>query len=133
MTLYFSFDGPPPIVDPILVLNGENKITPNDDIYPVAINNVCFPSSLSEDYAPVGKSLASISVIGTFDQEIVPAPELEKQVRLQLEEWWGPSVQSWKLLRIYRSVSSQLINVTTQKDWVRTMKIVSKLCQSTIW
>ena len=38
--LYFAIDGPPPMTDPILVLNGEGV----SESYPV--NNVCFPSTV---------------------------------------------------------------------------------------
>lgn len=85
-----------------MILNGENKLMPEDDIYPVAINNVCFPNTVCPTYAPEGKSLASVTVVGTFDDAIVSAESLELSIRSQLEDWWGPSVRQWKLLKIYR-------------------------------
>lgn len=102
--MYFAIDGLPPIREPILVLNGENLITDKDDVYPVAINNVCFPNLVSPAYAPPGKSLASITVVGTPDQDIVSEEMLIGSVRSQLQEWWGDRVLKWKLLRIYRFV-----------------------------
>lgn len=102
-SLYFAIDGPPPITDPILVLNGENKITlENNDIYPVSINNVCFPSSVSTAYAPPGKSLASITVVGDFAKDVLTDDDLQQTVKEQLVEWWGETVNTWKFIKIYR-------------------------------
>lgn len=92
--LYFGIDGPPPVTDPILILNGENSV---DDGYSCTINNVCFPSQLSSNYAPAGKSLASVTVVGCINDK-----DLEEKVRLQLKRWWGSSVDSWQHLRTYR-------------------------------
>ncbi len=113
LCLYFGFEGPPPIKDPILVLNGESQLyqggTAGAKGGPV-INNICFPSQVSAAYAPEGRSLASVTVVpqpadgvAFFSDE-----ELEKAVRLQLESWFGKErfpecdIGAWKLLRIYR-------------------------------
>lgn len=86
--LYFAADKPP-IEDPLLVLNGDRK---------GPINNLCVPSNISRAYAPDGKSLVSVTVIGTDED---PA-SLEGAVRSQLEDWFGSVVKEWRLLRTYR-------------------------------
>jgi hypothetical protein len=42
---YFGFDGLPPVLDPILILNGENDMSLPKHV--TTINNVCFPSQVS--------------------------------------------------------------------------------------
>jgi phytoene dehydrogenase-like protein len=86
--LYFAADEPP-LKEPILVLNGEGE---------GPINNLCVPSQVSSQYAPPGKSLISVTVLGV-DQ---PAEELLlRSVLEQLTDWFGRSVDSWKHLRSY--------------------------------
>mmetsp|Transcript_43576 Transcript_43576/g.100777 ORF Transcript_43576/g.100777 Transcript_43576/m.100777 type:complete len:486 (+) Transcript_43576:45-1502(+) len=95
--LYFAIDGPPPVSEPILVLNGD--VGPALQPGPPVVNNICFPSSISPSYAPSGKSLASVTVVG--DPEVDDA-QLEAAVRTQLAGWFGESVHTWRFLRIYR-------------------------------
>lgn len=46
--LYYGIDGPPPVRQPILILNGENDLpSTRASSYPPTINNVCFPSQVS--------------------------------------------------------------------------------------
>lgn len=87
--LYFAADRAP-VEEPILVLNGEDK-----DL----VNNFCVPSSVSPSYAPPGKSLISASLIGNFGESDA---ELERQVRSQMNEWFGQQVNSWEFIRAYR-------------------------------
>ena len=104
--LYFGIDGSPPISGPVLILNGGNKLpveafdTSVDDESRVRVNNVCFPSEVSASYAPPGKSLMSVTLVG--DLEAVPDAVLERKTRDELSQWWGESAYDWKLLRIYR-------------------------------
>ena len=55
---------------------------------------------VSRHYAPKGKSLASVTVVGTHRD--ICDEEMERLIRLQLKQWWGDRINSWKLLRIYR-------------------------------
>ena len=87
--LYFASDQPPH-EEPILVLNGE------DD---GPINNLCVPSQISAQYAPVGQSLISVSVIG---HESWDDATLEYEVRTQLGDWYGSQADRWRMLRSYR-------------------------------
>jgi phytoene dehydrogenase-like protein len=56
--LYFSLPAPPPVSDPLLILNGE----PTSPTAPV--NNLVFLDSIAPSYAPLGRSLASVTVVG---------------------------------------------------------------------
>lgn len=80
----------PPVEEPTLVINGES-----DGL----VNNLCVPSQVSDTYAPEGKSLISVTVLG------IPAAEdaiLDQQIRSQLVGWFGKQVQEWEPLRTYR-------------------------------
>ncbi len=92
--LYFAADRPP-IHGPYLVLNGTGR---------GPVNNLCVPSEVAPTYAPSGQSLVSATVIGT------PAgkdAELERAVRGQLIEWFGPLVHEWRHLKTYRIANAQ--------------------------
>jgi phytoene dehydrogenase-like protein len=86
--LYFSAQEPP-FREPFLVVNAEGR---------GPINNLCVPSQVAPTYAPMGRSLISVTVIG---QQMKSKEELELAVRDQLGEWYGSSAQRWDLLRIY--------------------------------
>ncbi len=78
-----------PIEGPWLVLNGNGQ-------WP--INHLAVLSEVSPEYAPPGKSLISVSVLGKLthtSEEVVGA------TRAQLERWFGRIVQQWRTLRIY--------------------------------
>jgi phytoene dehydrogenase-like protein len=87
--LYFETNEPP-LSEPLLVLNGEGK---------GPINSLCCPSSVAPSYAPKGKSLVSVTIIGNPNQS---DQQLETGVRAQLTEWFGPGVSRWRYLRTYR-------------------------------
>jgi phytoene dehydrogenase-like protein len=80
----------PPVSGPLLILNGEGT---------GPINSLCCPSSVAPNYAPKGKSLVSVTIIGVPDQS---DDQLESAVRTQLTEWFGSIVKGWRYLRIYR-------------------------------
>ena len=86
--LYFAASDPP-LKEPILVLNGDGK---------GPINNLCVPSQVSSSYAPQGQSLVSVTVLGPKADE---KTQLE-EVRLQLNDWFGPDVETWRHLKTYR-------------------------------
>lgn len=105
LCLYFGIDGPPPVVQPMLILNGDNAMEPlgpQSERPLAAINNVCFPSQVSRSYAPAGKSLASVTVVDPAALKLHEVT-LDACVRKQLELWWPDhGVANWKLLRVYR-------------------------------
>jgi predicted NAD/FAD-dependent oxidoreductase len=65
------------------------------------INNLCFPSAVSADYAPEGRTLVSSSVIGDSAQ-----PDLESRVQGELIQWFGAEAKSWQHLRTYRIIDA---------------------------
>ena len=67
MTLYFAIDGPAPILDPIILLNGSLE-------WP--IHNACVPSVVCPTYAPSGRHLMSVAVLG--DPERRDPPRLRR-------------------------------------------------------
>lgn len=80
------FDAPePPIPGPWLVVNGEGG----------PINNLCVPSEAVPAYAPAGRSLVSVTILG-FDP-----PDLDGVGR-QLRTWFGAAAADWRHLRSYR-------------------------------
>lgn len=96
--LHFSTEWKPPFSNPFLVLNGEND---------GPVNNVAFPSLVSPDYAPPGKILVSVVVLGEKWQQ---EEDLHQKVLSQLKEWFGTTVESWehlKTTRIYHALPEQ--------------------------
>jgi monoamine oxidase len=82
---------------PILYLDGSKKPAGGR-----LVNNCCFPSTVSRSYAPEGKALASVSIVG------VPAlsdEALELKVRTELQDWFGKrevTEKKWTHLKTYR-------------------------------
>lgn len=91
--LYFSVDTDKvPVKDPVLFLNGSGK---------GIVNNMFFASNVAPSYAPPGKALVSVSLIGLYDD--VPDEELVERAVHELSGWFGEGVvRSWKFLRMYR-------------------------------
>lgn len=85
--LYYAADRLP-IKEPFLVLDGEGK---------GPVNNVAFPSCISSAYAPPGRHLVSVVVLEPRSK----GDELERSVRAQLAEWFGPTVAEWHHLKTY--------------------------------
>ena len=100
--LYFGIPGKPPIQNPLLVLNGESDLNRNNG--PGVINNICFPSQVSDEYAPKGKSLCSVTVVPGPNETFPEDNEIETFVRQQLTNWFGSNanIDQWKFLRCYK-------------------------------
>jgi len=77
-----------PLRDRLLVLNGESA---------GPINNLSVVSDVVPTYAPTGKSLISVTVLG------IPADleRTKREVWNQLEEWFGRKVRDWGFIRHY--------------------------------
>jgi phytoene dehydrogenase-like protein len=82
--LYFAANISP-LNEAIIALNGTGA---------GLVNNVCVPSDVAPRYAPEGKSLVSVSVLGSSQQA-----DLEKRVLEELKDWFGYSVEPWQHLR----------------------------------
>ena len=87
--LYFAAD-PAKWQRPLLILNGEGK---------GPINNIAVPSAVSPAYAPQGKSLIAVVVLGDPPES---DERLESRVRTQLGGWFGQEVDAWRHLATYR-------------------------------
>ena len=86
-TLYFSAPATP-LNEPIIALDGEGSSL---------INNVCVISDVAPHYAPPGRALISVSVLGEWQ-----IPDLEGNVQAELINWFGKKATEWKHLRTYR-------------------------------
>jgi len=88
-TLYFAAPKAP-MTEPILVLNGDGE---------GPVNHLCVPSNVSPSYAPKGRALISMSVIGSpaMDDETLGAKVID-----QMRAWYGGAVEEWNHLRTYR-------------------------------
>jgi phytoene dehydrogenase-like protein len=63
------------------------------------VNNLTVMSNVSNQYAPTGKVLISVSYNG------IPAIDdatLAKNMKTELKQWYGNQVDDWKLLKTYR-------------------------------
>ena len=82
--LYFSADFSP-LNEAIIALNGTGE---------GLVNNVAVMSDVSSQYAPDGKSLVSVSVLGLCGQSDLPARVLQ-----EMRDWFGDQVDDWRHLR----------------------------------
>ncbi len=81
----------PPVINPILVLNGE----------PFGlVNNLCVPSVVHPHYAPHGRHLVSVTILE--DVSDMTDEKLESEVKMELSKWYNQEVLYWKALRTYR-------------------------------
>ncbi|KAM0877504.1 hypothetical protein ACQ4PT_035445 [Festuca glaucescens] len=89
--LYFSA-GRAAVQEPVLLLNGSGK---------GIVNNMFFATSVAPSYAPAGKVLVSVSLVGSFAGR--EDAELAGEAVRELGGWFGPEeVASWAHLRTYR-------------------------------
>lgn len=92
-TWYFALPSPPPIKDPIIILN--STLQRESDSQRSRIVNVGFPSVVQDTYAPDGWDLAAVTIRGSCDVE-------ESWVRDELAALFGlGSLDTWQLLRVY--------------------------------
>jgi phytoene dehydrogenase-like protein len=91
---YYSADQPP-IPHPMLVLNGDGA---------GPANNFAVISQVAPSYAPAGKSLISVTVLGT--QQLTDQ-QLSGFVIAQMKNWFGPAASSWRHLKSYRIPHAQ--------------------------
>jgi len=73
-----------------LMLNGDGQ---------GLINNIAIPSQVSAGYAPAGKSLIAVVLLGEPD---MAAGELVVKVKAELVAWFGREVEQWDHLMTYR-------------------------------
>jgi phytoene dehydrogenase-like protein len=63
------------------------------------VNNLTVISNVSEAYAPKGKVLISVSYNGI---PVVDDANLAENMKKELMQWYGDTVNSWKILKAYR-------------------------------
>ena len=80
----------PPIHEPFLVLNADRG---------GPIHSLSVPSVVAPSYAPPGRALISVVVLGNPDIQDAP---LEDDVRGQLTGWYGAMVDRWRFIKMYR-------------------------------
>lgn len=86
-----------PIKKPLIALNTKaSRIS----------NNICSIGEVADGYAPHGKNLISIAVVGKRNMSNV---ELRKAIKKELELWFGKAVQDWEHLHT-RTVEYALPN-----------------------
>jgi phytoene dehydrogenase-like protein len=84
-----------PVPYPMLVLNGDGA---------GPVNNFTVLSQVAPSYAPAGKHLVSVSVLGT--QDLTDA-QLGGFIIAQMKNWFGPVARSWRFLKSYRIPHAQ--------------------------
>jgi phytoene dehydrogenase-like protein len=91
---YYSTEQPP-IPYPMLVLNGDGS---------GPANNFAVMSQVAPSFAPSGKSLISVTVLGA--QQLTDQ-QLSGFVIAQMKNWFGPIAGSWRYLKSYRIPHAQ--------------------------
>ena len=97
--LYFAADRAP-LNSKKLVLSGNGG----------PINNLCEISSVAPSYAPEGKALVSVSVVGKSEDTLT----IVQPVRDQLRQWFGSVTDKWEMLRSYH-IPYALPSQTTER------------------
>ncbi|WP_026994435.1 NAD(P)/FAD-dependent oxidoreductase [Flectobacillus major] len=63
------------------------------------VHNLCVPSDIAPGYAPVGKSLISVSTQGPI---AASGEELSVLIKKELESWFGKETSLWKFIKSYK-------------------------------
>ncbi len=94
-TTTFYYAAPqPPVLEPILVLNGEGRAAG-------PINNLAVMSRVARGYAPAGQELIAASCVGQTPRSDAEMLALGDAVRAHATRWFGPQVDTWRLLGAY--------------------------------
>ncbi len=84
-----------PVAQPMLLLNGDGA---------GPVNNFVVLSQVAPTYAPAGKHLISVTVLGT--QQLTEA-QLGGFIIAQMKNWFGNVARSWQFLRGYKITHAQ--------------------------
>jgi protoporphyrinogen oxidase len=102
--LYFSMNKSI-VKRPILCLNSlENRL----------VNNFVVMSDISSDYAPIDKSLLSVSIVTDDENKNFTEEELVEKARRELSLWYGTHAYEWNFLKSY-SIPHALPNQNSVK------------------
>lgn len=88
-TVYYGADAPP-FAEPLVALNGEGR---------GLISNVNVLTNVQPSYAPAGKALIAVTVIG--DDALTAEANTHQTLRSELGEWFGASVHDWEHLHTF--------------------------------
>jgi phytoene dehydrogenase-like protein len=83
-----------PVNEPIILLNGEGRSAG-------PVNHVAVMSAVSPQYAPRGQHLVVANVVGEAPAEDAALMRLDQAVRLHMRKWFGPAIDSWRVLGAY--------------------------------
>jgi phytoene dehydrogenase-like protein len=83
-----------PVNQPIILLNGEGSTAG-------PVNHLAVMSAVSRQCAPPGAHLVVASVVGEAPAQDAALVRLDQAVRQHMRQWFGPVVDSWKLLGAY--------------------------------
>lgn len=106
--IYFAAKDPP-IDEPILILDGNNR-------GPITI--FCVLNLVAPMYAPRNEYLISATVVGT---PIRDDATLMEMVRRQMKRWFGLIAQEWRHLKTYHI--SHALPVVTPLEWHRPPRV----------
>jgi phytoene dehydrogenase-like protein len=95
VTCFYYATDEPPVPHPMLVLNGDGA---------GPVNNFAVISQVAPSYAPAGKSLVSVTVLGT--QQLTDQ-QLGGFIIAQMKNWFGPMAGSWRYVKSYRIPHAQ--------------------------
>jgi phytoene dehydrogenase-like protein len=84
-----------PVAEPLLLLNGDGA---------GPVNNFAVVSRVAPSYAPAGKHLVSVTVLGTHQLTDV---QLGGFIIAQMKNWFGKVASTWRMLRSYRITHAQ--------------------------
>ncbi len=84
----------PPVNEPMILLNGDGRNSG-------PVNNVAVMSAVSPGYAPPGAHLVVAGVVGEAPSESGALTRLDEAVRAHMRRWFGPLVDSWRMLAAY--------------------------------
>ena len=115
-TCFYYSAARPPFDRKLLMLNGDRT---------GPINNLCVPSNVVPGFAPIGRSLISVSVVGSKQN----TQDLEPSVRRQLRDWFGHQTDQWSLLRSYLIRHALPDQSAHFRDTPASSKIVAGLYQ----
>ena len=95
VTCFYYSAAEPPVDQPILVLNGDGA---------GPVNNFSVISQVAPSYAPPGKHLISVTVLGT---QALTDVQLSGFIIAQMKNWFGKVASTWQLLRSYKITHAQ--------------------------
>jgi phytoene dehydrogenase-like protein len=109
LTVYFQALHSP-VNEATLLLNGQAG---------GRVNHVAVMSDVAADYAPAGKALLAVSILGaaTETDEVLAA-----QVQAELTVWWGKQVKEWRMLKTVRVRQALPVRLPLVSEPVRPVR-----------